>query len=171
MNGIIKKKTDKGFGFISVEGQEKIASSIFQAFKAYKIELDGNHPADQTVLMPKAEHAKAEPIGKAEPVIKAEPSAKAEPAATKNNEKTPPISDNILIYKVQIKSSDKKISLSGDNLKDSPPVNEYVVNGLYKYTVGELNSMNQAVKLQSEMRKKGFPDAFVVTFKDGQRIK
>jgi len=41
---------------------------------------------------------------------------------------------------------------------------------LYKYTVGNNNDIKSASELQSELRKKGFGDAFVVAFQNGKRI-
>ena len=42
--------------------------------------------------------------------------------------------------------------------------------GLYKYTIGNKIDIQSASALQSELRKKGFSDAFVVAFKNGKRI-
>ena len=46
----------------------------------------------------------------------------------------------------------------------------YQQNGMFKYTVGDETSMTGAEKLLSEVRRKGFKDAFIVFFKDGVRI-
>ena len=75
------------------------------------------------------------------------------------------------MYKVQFASSEKKLVLSSDKFKEVPNIGEYVLNGIYKYTSGEFATIDLAAKQQTELRKKGFSDAFVVTFKDGKRIK
>ncbi len=60
--------------------------------------------------------------------------------------------------------------------KDSPEfkgreVRQYQQSGLYKYTVGATADFEEITKLQGELRNLGFKGAFVVAFRDGERIK
>jgi N-acetylmuramoyl-L-alanine amidase len=75
-----------------------------------------------------------------------------------------------IAFSVQLIISDKKLDSNSDKLKGVENIIEFVDKGTYKYLTGSYTSMNEAAKVQSEMRKKGFTDAFVVAFKDGQRI-
>ena len=75
-----------------------------------------------------------------------------------------------VIFRVQIASSDKKLAPDSEKLKGLENVWEYQVNGTYKYTAGNYSEQGPAVKLQNDLRKRGFTDAFVVAFRDGKRI-
>jgi hypothetical protein len=44
-------------------------------------------------------------------------------------------------------------------------------NGLYVYTLGNFNTFEEAVKVRDQIRKEGVPDAFLVPYKDGNRIR
>jgi N-acetylmuramoyl-L-alanine amidase len=77
---------------------------------------------------------------------------------------------SVLIYKVQILSSDKKIPLNSAKFKNVEKPGEYMDKGIYKYTSGEFANKEDAVKLQSELIKNGFKDAFVILTQDGKRI-
>jgi hypothetical protein len=44
-------------------------------------------------------------------------------------------------------------------------------NGLYVYTLGNFNTFDEAVKVRDHIRKEGVPDAFIVPYKDGARIR
>ena len=79
-------------------------------------------------------------------------------------------SNSPIIYKVQIASSDKKITLDSDKFKGVEMPGEYVEKGIYKYTAGECRTHNDALKLQNTLRKNGFKDAFVIAIQDGKRI-
>ena len=83
----------------------------------------------------------------------------------KNN---PPKSE--ILYKVQLLSSDKKIPFDSDKLKIIETPGEYVDNGIYKYTAGEFVNKKDAMELQSQLRKNGFKDAFVIAMQGGKRI-
>ena len=74
------------------------------------------------------------------------------------------------IFKVQIISSDTPLAIDSPKLKGLKNVWEYKDGGLYKYTVGNEKDLKSASALQSESRRKGFTDAFVVAFKNGKRI-
>ena len=74
------------------------------------------------------------------------------------------------MYRVQIHNSPKKISLKSSVFKGRDDVWEYEQNKSYKYTVGKFDKLEDATKLQAEMKKAGFADAFVVAFKNNQRI-
>ena len=80
------------------------------------------------------------------------------------------VSNSPIIYKVQIASSDKKIALDSDKFKDVEKPGEYEDKGIFKYTSGECKSQNDALKLQNNLRKSGFKDAFVICMQDGKRI-
>lgn len=74
------------------------------------------------------------------------------------------------VYKVQIASGGKNISLNSEKFKNIDKIGEYEYNGTTKYTAGEFETEKEAIKLQNELRKKGFPDAFVVAFRNGNRV-
>ena len=74
------------------------------------------------------------------------------------------------IFKVQILSSDTPLSTNSPKFKGIKNIWEYKDGVLYKYTVGNNNDIKSASELQSELRKKGFGDAFVVAFQNGKRI-
>jgi hypothetical protein len=46
---------------------------------------------------------------------------------------------------------------------------EYFYKGSYRYTAGRFSTLSQAVVLQNECRKSGYPEAFVVAFKNDIR--
>jgi N-acetylmuramoyl-L-alanine amidase len=45
-------------------------------------------------------------------------------------------------------------------------VNYYFHDGLYKYTLGDEKSLEDAAKIQKSLHDQGFKDAFVVAFKN-----
>ena len=73
-------------------------------------------------------------------------------------------------FKVQILATNMKIPLSSNRFQGADHVKEYAHKGMYKYTVGKLSSLEEAKKLELQMEKKGFKEAFVVTFYRGHRI-
>ena len=92
-----------------------------------------------------------------------EPSAKTEKAATRNI-------SNQTEYRVQFLVSPKKLSDNSKEFKDLLPVSFYRDGSSYKYTYGSTTDYNEIIKIQRQVRAK-FKDAFVVKFKNGERIK
>lgn len=82
----------------------------------------------------------------------------------KNNRKSE------IVYKVQLLSSDKKLLFDSDKLKIIDKPGEYMDKGVYKYTAGEFIDKKDAIELQSQLRKNGFKDAFVIAMQGGKRI-
>lgn len=78
--------------------------------------------------------------------------------------------DKDIIFKVQALSSKNPLGSNSPRFKGLKNVWEYKDGGLYKYTIGDKRDIRSASALQSELRKKGFSDAFVVAFKNGKRI-
>jgi hypothetical protein len=60
---------------------------------------------------------------------------------------------------------EKKIVINGVSYKTY----EYFYLNLYRYTIGEYTSLQQAKDLQVVVRKAGYPDAFVAAFKNDMR--
>ena len=73
------------------------------------------------------------------------------------------------IYKVQILASSSKIKTGDARLQGRKDADFYQEGGLYKYTVGASEDYDEIYRLRKEVAQK-FPEAFIVAFKDGQRI-
>ena len=80
------------------------------------------------------------------------------------------INNREIIFKVQIISSSTRLATNSPQFQGLKDVCEYKDSGLYKYTVGNQKDLKSASDLQSELRRKGFNGAFVVTFNNGKRI-
>ncbi|HER40672.1 MAG TPA: carboxypeptidase regulatory-like domain-containing protein [Salinimicrobium catena] len=78
--------------------------------------------------------------------------------------------DEGLIFKVQVLASAPKLSVDHRLLGGLENISRYRHKGLYKYTVGESDNLETIRKLQKEVRKSGFKDAFIVPFLNGVRI-
>ncbi|MFN8258840.1 MAG: N-acetylmuramoyl-L-alanine amidase [Bacteroidales bacterium] len=74
-----------------------------------------------------------------------------------------------IVFRIQIKSSVDKIPKGSSLLFGFEDVKEYKFKGIYKYYVGETSDFSEITKMQGEIRKK-VPDAFVVAFKNDERI-
>ena len=79
--------------------------------------------------------------------------------------------DGKVVFKVQITTSSKEIELKSTNFKGLDGVEMYSDGGMYKYTYGKSNNFDEAVATQDFARQNGYPSAFVVAFKNGERIK
>lgn len=167
-----------------LEGAVKKYDDAFEKQEAYKmskedsIEVENNKKLNAPVLekvdsavvetkQVKEDTKKIVPENKKAVDTVAKVEIKKEPKADKKIAET--VSTPIL-YKVQIISSDKKIPLDGDKLKGIEKPGEYMDKGIYKYTAGEFTKQEDAAKLQNQLKKAGFPDAFIITMKDGKRV-
>lgn len=125
-------------------GQKKMAAAMFTAFEKYKNELEG---VDQQTTASK-------------------------PATTTGTDKTakePEVSSKVT-FRVQIETSETKVSTTSSRFKGLT-VWEYRQDNLYKYTAGSFeNDFAAANKYKTELRDKGFSNAFVVAFQNGERI-
>ncbi len=76
-----------------------------------------------------------------------------------------------VIYKIQFTTASQPIAMDDARFKDIPDVEMYTDKTMYKYTAGHLYTMEDATKLQNELRKRGFAGAFVIAFKGENRVK
>lgn len=74
-----------------------------------------------------------------------------------------------VVFRVQIETSSTELDLTGERFHNMP-VWTYEAGGLYKYTVGLFLDVDPANRLKTKMREKGFEHAFVVAFRNGERI-
>jgi len=74
-------------------------------------------------------------------------------------------------FRVQIMASENKIDFTDTKFKGLKDLQEYIGNGLFKYTVGKSNDFDQIYNvILKAVKEKGFNEAFIVAFKDGKRI-
>jgi len=136
--------------------QNKLANAMFEAFQKYKAELEGidilkndkkqNQSNSQKNLDEKIEmdNSFSSPI---------------------NTEKKTRI-----IFKVQLETSDKKVSLNSQKYSGIK-VEEETDGNIFKYVTGNFeDDFSSANNLKNELRKKGFSNAFVYATENGKRI-
>ena len=171
------------------KGQDNMAASIFSAFRQYKDDLEGRNVKydDEVEKMnaynaPKRVHPKKDPevqLPKDSVEKKDDPVKKDSVQVIDNGMKQPinrspddtiPENEKGIIFRVQFFSSDKKLAADAKELRMIYDVNCYYQGGQYKYTSGNCKKPDEATKLQTYVRKNGYPDAFVIAFKDGKRI-
>lgn len=133
---------------LSETGTSALAKSIFQAFLSYK----------QNNLPTTLKKANAS-------IISSPPKTKTSP--TSSTKKA--TSSNKPIFKIQILTSDKKLSTKNKLFKGLSPVNYYQEKGIYKYTYGETSDYNQIVRTKRKIANK-FKGAFIIAFKNGEKM-
>lgn len=131
---------------MSDQGQDYIASSIFRAIKDYLISLpDIDNDID----------------------IYTQNTANTDSATLKNIDTKN--KNNNIYFRVQVTSSSKSLGISNPIFKPYNNVFEYCENGMFKYTVGNCETIDDAKKLQEQL-KADFPGAFLVAFKNNAKI-
>ena len=129
----------------SKKGQDYLASAIFRAFKAYKENFEGisiEEELEKLIIIKEDEIKTLDP--------------KKEIAT-----------DNV-VFKVQIGTYLN--SMLNSVLFREIKAEQQVLNGTFKYYVGQETNKLSADKLKNELKEKGFKGAFVVAFYKGERI-
>ena len=138
---------------LSEAGTDALAKSIYQAFITYK-EQNG-------VLMTKKTSSKS--AAKAQTKTTSKQQVKKTASATKISTGEKPV------FKIQILTSDKKLSANNKQFKGLSPVNYYQEKGLYKYTYGESIDYNKVLRTKRQISAK-FKGAFIIAFKNGKKM-
>ena len=174
--GFISNQTE-GSKLDSEEGQEEIAESIANAIIGYKKEYFGTNDTDNAI----------KPSQQIEPIKTQDSISKKEPVKTpevkkqdiikpeiKNEIKTEPkteiLTSGIASFKVQLSASGKKIELVPSNFYGLSNISMTSEGNLYKYMYGETTNYNEAKRLLSEAKSKGYSSAFLIAFKNGKKV-
>ena len=126
-------------------GQEYIASAIFRGFSAYKENFEGTSSEKESAgsVLVKEQRTKT-------------PTPRKE------------IINDKVVFKVQIGTYLK--SMLNDALFREINAEQQVINGTFKYYVGNETDKSSVDKLKKHLKVKGFEGAFVVAFYKGERI-
>ena len=167
--GFLTNKGEEDF-LNSDNGKVYMASAIYRAFKQYKAEIEGveiSTPDFEKNIPEVTDEAPIVEVKKDEkPTTK--PDVKQENLVVKEKAK----SENIepVFYKIQLMASSNPIDLKPENFNGLEEVKSYEVEGLYKYTIGEVTDYKKAVSLQRTVRENAYPKAFITAFYNGERI-
>ena len=126
-------------------GQQKMAKEIARSIKKYYHQLKAN-----TVALT---------IEKSTPQLIKDIGFSAE---TKSKEE--------VIFKIQIASSKNKILVKSYNFKGLKNVQRVKVGSYYKYYYGITTSFKEVKNLLLRVKKKGYSDAYVAAFKNGEKV-
>lgn len=163
--GFINNQTEADF-LITKKGQQTMASAIYAGFKKYKREFDKKQ--GKFVVAEKDDDDDFSFDTKDTTAVNttSKESAKADIV-------TEPKKDDLsgkVEYRIQFLISMKKLPDDSPNFKGLSPVTFYKDEGGYKYTYGSSTSMKEIIDIQHQVQTK-FKDAFIVRFKNGERIK
>ena len=79
------------------------------------------------------------------------------------------VSASIPLFKIQIFAINRELSLDSELFKGYKNISFEVDGSLYKYMIGANEDYYEILRLKEELKQE-FPEAFVVAFKNGQRV-
>ena len=177
--------------------QEAMGLGIYQAFIEYKAAKTGQKAPLPTVIKPEpapaieeepapAKEEKSTPViqqtvkttqeAPVQDTVKTEPTLQVQPAESKLVPQAQPKQvpaqqpqQQGPVFKVQFMALTQKLKTGDSRLKGLKDVDCYQDGNTWKYTVGSTSNYNEIRQLRQEVAKQ-FPQAFIVAFKDGERI-
>ena len=156
--GFISNRIEERF-MASNDGQNTLAQAIYRAFDGYKrdyIRKSGNIVNKPVTTAPQETAAKEGPLYKKDVIHANQTSVTTEEA-------------NSIIYKVQILTSDKKLSAKDKRFKGYDDISFYIDKGIYKYTYGSTSDYKKILSMYKKAAR-DFKGAFIIKTKDGKRI-
>src|SRR5690554_1247245 len=75
------------------------------------------------------------------------------------------------IFKVQISASGTNLETKPQNFKGLSSISKAKTGNLYRYYYGQTNSYQTAQNLLKQAKEKGYSDAYIVAFKEGQQVR
>jgi N-acetylmuramoyl-L-alanine amidase len=142
---------------LSEKGQDQIAKAIYNALLDYK-----NRIEKKSIYRENADSVVVPISEKGKPEITANP--KSGNATTETN------NPDVVSFRVQFALFSKAKPVDSKLFNGIDDVKMYFHGGSYKYTSGDFNTMEDALKRRNDMVAKGYKDAFVVAFKGNERI-
>lgn len=160
--------------------QNFLASAIYRAFRDYKNEMEGN--SNNTINTPPDKNQEKDNSIKTDnkeeaKIENTDTNAKKDEVKENTNndfqksaEKLlPQINNDTIIFRVQVISSVKPLEIKPENFKGLAGIEEFNLDGSYKYTFGKAFIFEEIVKIQKEIKAQ-YPDAFVIAIKNGKKI-
>lgn len=172
--GYISNRDEERF-MRSSDGQNKLANALYDAFERYKKGYDRKQGGiSGSVRSATLSSDETIPTGSEQDILNrrrttTSASSKKESGNT-TSAKGKSGTTGKVIYKVQILTSDKKLSPGAKVFKGYKNVDFFVEKGIYKYTYGETTDFDSIRKTRRRVAK-DFKDAFIVAFKDGKKVK
>jgi N-acetylmuramoyl-L-alanine amidase len=149
----------------SEEGQNQMAKALANAILSYKKEFYGG------TIMP--EEIEPAPKKKDTTPVASKVKDDVKPTEVKPVESNPvstaPNTEGI-VFKVQISASGTKLETTPNNFKGLSPISRVQEGSLYKYFYADVKEYTLAKQKLQEAKDKGFNSAFLIAFKNGNRI-
>lgn len=148
----------------SQDGISRLARGIYNAFAKYK----NKHYTSSVVP-----YVKEESLPEPDREMMAAQTIESKPAdsAISATEEVPAKEDTagMPVFKVQILISNKPLSTNNSLFKGITGVESYVEDNYVKYTYGASTDLNKILRVRQHLLEK-FPQAFVIAFKDGEKM-
>lgn len=158
--------TIEGNKLNSEEGQDEIAKAIADAIVSYKKEYYGSGEVEIFEEIPSP---KINEKPKGDTVAPAKSSMVSHPASESTLVKKT-IDASKPVFKVQLSASSKKLELVPRNFKGLKNISVAYESRVYKYMYGETSDYDEAKKQLTEAKDKGYNSAFLIAFKNGQKV-
>jgi N-acetylmuramoyl-L-alanine amidase len=157
--------TVEGNRLNSEEGQKEVATAIAGAIISYKKEYFGTENFLELTELPllKVIEKKAE----------TKTTDATEKAIMQVNEKFDTKNSNAsakIVFKVQLLATQKSLQMEPENFKGLSNVSFVFENNFYKYMYGATSQYEEAKQLLQQAKSKGFNTAYLIAFKDDQKI-
>jgi N-acetylmuramoyl-L-alanine amidase len=147
----------------SEEGQNEIATAIASAIISYKNEYYGNGEPETFEVKP-SQKIIEKPIRDTVALVKPKFNSSELKKATQGTDNSP------ALFKVQLSASINKLELQPKNFKGLKNISVAYENRVYKYMYGETADYEEAKKQLQEAKQKGYNFAFLIAFKNGEKI-
>ena len=149
--GFITNKTEGDY-LNSASGKINMSKSISDAILDYKSKLNSDTPAEIETASNQVDYVDSEVVLPVDaPVVE------------------PSLSKPLIVFKVQIAAGSKKLAPKSYNFNGLDQISRQKSNTIYRYFYGNTTSYSAAVKLLDIAISKGFSDALVVAYKDGEK--
>jgi N-acetylmuramoyl-L-alanine amidase len=170
--GYISNTTEEKF-LTSAKGQEYIANAIYRAFREFRESGSGSAGYRNDERKDPESNKNQAGTGGGNPSVDRNGNVSTSggnTASGSSGKKEKQAAGKGLSFRIQVAVSMSDIGTGAARFRKFSDVRMYKHNGMYKYTVGNVSSVAAAEKLLADTKRKGAKDAFIVIFRNNERI-